>query len=215
LNFCLPPSGTRSATSTTIDFGANTPFTFVPAYNLPVYASQGPLPDTTQDSVRGCRLGFAAVAIPGDMVSCAFKAQPAQIPASGFPAPGSCRRSNATEVRGLGGPFTSSPQVRSFGDTPYPAQSPGRASLLAFPSTGRLPSTNSAADLRSTLFEASQVLCSRPTPHLFHDGFVSSTSRRDPAPPEQCGRDEVSQVPTTFPSYVMGSQTTAERLHLA
>jgi Phage integrase, N-terminal SAM-like domain len=42
-----------------------------------------------------------------------------------------------------------------------------------------------------------------------------TASRRDPAPPEQCGRGEVSQVPTTFPSYVMGSQTTAERLHLA
>ena len=144
-----------------------------------------------------------------------YPGPPAQIPASGFPAPGSCRRSNATEVRGLGGPFTSSPQIRSFGDTPYPAQSPGRASLLTFPSTGRLPSTISAADLRSALFEASQVLCSRPTPHLFLDDFVSSTSRRDPTPPELCGRGEVSQVPTTFPSYVMGSQTTAERLHLA
>src|SRR6516162_149460 len=77
VKFCLPPSGIRSATSTTIDFGANCPFTFVPAYCLPVYASQGPLPDATQDSVRGCRLSFAAVAISGDMVSCAFKAQPA------------------------------------------------------------------------------------------------------------------------------------------
>jgi|ERR1035437_3257721 hypothetical protein len=36
------------------------PFTVVPAYNLPVYASQRPLPDATQDSVRGCSLGFAA-----------------------------------------------------------------------------------------------------------------------------------------------------------
>src|SRR3954463_3054960 len=78
MKFCLPPSGIRSATSTTIDFGANCPFTFVPAYCLPVYASQSPLPDTTQDSVRGCRLSFTAVAISGDMVSCAFKAQPAQ-----------------------------------------------------------------------------------------------------------------------------------------
>jgi len=42
------------------------PFTLVPAYTLPVYASQWPLPDTTQDSVRGCWLGFAAVAITGD-----------------------------------------------------------------------------------------------------------------------------------------------------
>src|ERR1700761_1946556 len=47
------------------------------------------------------------------------------------------------------------------------------------------------------------------------DGFVSSTSHRDPTPPEQCERGEVSQIPTTFPSYVMGSQTMAERLHLA
>ena len=34
------------------------PFTGIPAYNLPVYASQRPLPDATQDSVRGCSLGF-------------------------------------------------------------------------------------------------------------------------------------------------------------
>jgi hypothetical protein len=39
------------------------PFTVVPAYNLPVYASQRPLPDATQDSVRGCLLGFAAAVI--------------------------------------------------------------------------------------------------------------------------------------------------------
>src|ERR1700739_5078292 len=37
--------------------------TFVPAYALPVYASQWPLPATTQDSVHGCWLGFAAAAI--------------------------------------------------------------------------------------------------------------------------------------------------------
>src|ERR1700726_1450691 len=89
LGFCLPPSGTRSATPTTIDFGAIFPFTAVPAYKLPVYASQWPLPDTTQDSVRGCWLSFAAAAIPGGWVTCAFKAQPAQIPASAANAPGS------------------------------------------------------------------------------------------------------------------------------
>jgi len=42
------------------------PFTVVPAYNLPVYASQRPLPDATQDLVRGCSLGFTADAISGD-----------------------------------------------------------------------------------------------------------------------------------------------------
>ena len=65
------------------------PFTFVPAYTLPVYASQCPLPDTTQDSVRGCRLSFTAVAISDDMVSCAFKAQPARIRTSPIRASGS------------------------------------------------------------------------------------------------------------------------------
>src|SRR5208283_3128126 len=38
-----------------------------------------------------------------------YPGPPAQIPACGFPAPGSCRRSDATEVRGLGGPCTSDP----------------------------------------------------------------------------------------------------------
>jgi len=55
------------------------PFTCVPAYTLPVYASQWPLPDTTQDSVHGCWLGFAAVAITGDRIPCAYKAQPSRI----------------------------------------------------------------------------------------------------------------------------------------
>ena len=32
--------------STTFDFGANAPFTFVPAYGLPVYASQCIVTDT-------------------------------------------------------------------------------------------------------------------------------------------------------------------------
>ena len=116
----------------------------------------------------------------GDRVA---PAPPAQIPACGFPAPGSCQRSNAIEVRGFGGPCTPNPQARSFGYTPYPALSPGRALLLAFPPAGRLPSTISATDLWSALFEASQVLCSRPTPHPSRDGFASSASRRGPAPP--------------------------------
>jgi hypothetical protein len=65
-SFCLPRYGIGSATSTTIDFGAILPFTVVPACNLPVYPSQWPLPDITQDLVRGCELGFAAVSISGN-----------------------------------------------------------------------------------------------------------------------------------------------------
>ena len=71
---CLPLWEMGSATPTTIDFGAIFPFTCVPAYSFPVYASQRPLPDATQDSVRGCWLGFAAVAISGACASRAFKA---------------------------------------------------------------------------------------------------------------------------------------------
>ena len=67
---------------------------------------------------------------------------------------------------------------------------------LPFPSTGRLPSTLSAADLWSVLFEASTVLRSRPTPHAFLNSFVSSTSCRGPGSPCDGGRREVSQVPT-------------------
>jgi hypothetical protein len=51
LEFRLPHRGIGSATSTTFDFGANAPFTRVPAYCLPVYASQCPLP------VHHARLG--------------------------------------------------------------------------------------------------------------------------------------------------------------
>src|ERR1700730_14282917 len=63
--------------------------TVVPAYNLPVYASQRPLPNATQDSVRGCLLGFAAAVIPDGRIQRACKAQPAQIPACAANAPGS------------------------------------------------------------------------------------------------------------------------------
>jgi hypothetical protein len=51
------------------------PFTGVPAYGLPVYASPGTLPYPTQDSVPDCWLGFVRVAISDDWTFCACKAQ--------------------------------------------------------------------------------------------------------------------------------------------
>jgi len=48
------PFRIESATPIAIDFGAIFPFTDVPACNLHVYASQRPLPDVTQELVRGC-----------------------------------------------------------------------------------------------------------------------------------------------------------------
>ena len=53
--------GIGSATPITIDFGAMFPFTVVPAY-------------ATQDSVRGCSLGFAASVIADGRLQRACKA---------------------------------------------------------------------------------------------------------------------------------------------
>src|SRR5215510_9071432 len=77
----IPPSPLRDRVgySDHVRFRGYFPVHFIPAYNLPVYASQWPLPDTTQDSVRGCSLGFTAAAISGDRVQRTCTAQPAQI----------------------------------------------------------------------------------------------------------------------------------------
>ncbi len=68
----LLPRGMRSATSTTFDFGANHPVYTIPAYDLPVYASQDGLPRTTQDSVQDCWLGSILAAIAGGTSSLSF-----------------------------------------------------------------------------------------------------------------------------------------------
>jgi hypothetical protein len=51
------------------------PFTCVPAYDLPVYASPGTLPYPTQDSVPDCWRGFVRAAISDGWTFCACKAQ--------------------------------------------------------------------------------------------------------------------------------------------
>ena len=77
----VPPSPLRDRVSYSDHdrFRGYFPVHFIPAYNLPVYASQRPLPDATQDSVRGCSLGFAAAVIADGRLQRACKAQPAQI----------------------------------------------------------------------------------------------------------------------------------------
>src|SRR6202140_1324510 len=87
----VPPSPLRDRVSYSDHdrFRGYFPVHFIPAYNLPVYASQRPLPDATQDSVRGCSLGFAAAVIADGRLQRACKAQPAQIPAGAANAPGS------------------------------------------------------------------------------------------------------------------------------
>jgi len=84
------------------------PFTVVPAYNLPVYASQRPLPDATQDSVRGCSLGFAAAVIADGRLQRACKAQRSSnrtcpIKASGSPTGFTVRHTESKlTARGFG-----------------------------------------------------------------------------------------------------------------
>ncbi|MGY2848805.1 hypothetical protein ACVIWU_001317 [Bradyrhizobium sp. USDA 4509] len=79
------------------------PVHFIPAYNLPVYASQRPLPDATQDSVRGCSLGFAAAVISDGRLQRACKAQPYTIPnVHGDVYCVFTNRTPATAMRGFG-----------------------------------------------------------------------------------------------------------------
>ena len=114
---------------------------------------------------------------------CAFKAQPAQIPAcKGFPAPGSCRRSPERDrkLRGVDGLCSSDPQAHSFCGHAEPGPVSGACGAAHLP-FDRPPSLHHLRRRREpALFEASQVLCSRPTFAFFLGGFVSSTSRRDP-----------------------------------
>jgi len=84
-NSAFPFEGKGSATSITFNFEAKFPFTFVSAYCLPVYASQWPLPDTTQDSVHSCWLSFTTVVISNYRISCACKAQSPKNRACEFP----------------------------------------------------------------------------------------------------------------------------------
>jgi len=119
-----------------------------------------------------------------------YPTPPPQIPACGFPAPGSRRRSNA--IVGLD---ATDPQARGFCDMLSPALSPAHALLLTFPSTGRLPSAISAADcgrlcsMLQRYYAAVRLLVCSSTassPRL-------PVAARDRS--SDCGPDEVSQVP--------------------
>ncbi len=72
------PLRDRVGRSDHVRFRGYFPVHLIPAYNLPVYSSQRPLPDTTQDSVRGCSLGFTAATISDGRLQRACKAQLSQ-----------------------------------------------------------------------------------------------------------------------------------------
>jgi hypothetical protein len=103
-------------------------------------------------------------------------------------APGSCRRSDAfgawapVPVRGLGPSGTCRFRLCVRGMRwPLPF-------LRPFPPRSPPPAC------RPALFEASSVLCSRPTPHTFPGSVVHRTSCRGPGSPWRLRA--VSQVPT-------------------
>src|SRR3954471_23565770 len=122
---------------------------------------------------------------------------PAQIPVCGFPAPGSCRRSDATGIRGLGGPSSSGPWAQAVGDMRIPALCPEHALALTLPSTGRLPSTLSAPDLSAGVVRGFTGTM-QPSDFFCLPDRRRSFELPDPARDRQsgCGRQETSQVPT-------------------
>ena len=119
---------------------------------------------------------------------------PAQIPACAANAPGSCLRSDVIGLRGIGYPCSSDPWARCFSDMQDPALCPVHASQLTLPSTGRLPSTVSAADVtrlcsRLHWYYAAVRLLTRVHAHRPAVAFMG----RSDVPPDA---NEVSQVPT-------------------
>jgi hypothetical protein len=135
---------------------------------------------------------------------------PAQIPACAANATGSCLRSDVIGLRGIGYPCSSDPWARCFGGMLVPAQCPGHASQLTLPSTGRRPSTVSAADVtrhRSRLhrYNAAVRLLTRVHAHRSAVAFMG----RSDVPPDT---GEVSQVPYKGLLHVHGVYDSARLL---
>ena len=141
-----------------------------------------------------CRGGALPLAAYGRGRDEDCSSPPAQIRACGFPASGSCLRSNVIGLRGIGYPYSSDPWARCFSDMPVPALCPGHASQLTLPLTGRLPSTVSAADVtrhcsRLHRYYAAVRLLIRVHAHRSAVAFMG----RSGVLPDT---DEISQVPT-------------------
>ena len=76
--------------TTRFDFGANCPLhPSIPAYYLPVYASQCLLPHTAQDSVLDCWLSFVKAVIAGRSLPCASRRNPHRSGRDSLPSSGS------------------------------------------------------------------------------------------------------------------------------
>ena len=139
-----------------------------------------------------------------------YSTPPPQIPACNFPAPGSCRRSNA--IVGLD---ATDPQARCFSVMLNPALSPEHVLQLTF-SFDRPPSLRHLRRrFQSTLFDASSVIRSRPTPRLFPDSFVSSTFLSRPGIDKRLRAKRGLPGSDAILPFVMWPQTPAGRRFLA
>ncbi len=108
-----------------------------------------------------------------------YSPPPAQIPACGFPAPGSCRRSG---VIGQDADMSAAPIRRQAARVRCQVRSCARSIRHRLPSLrpSPLPSAPSAAAPRGFVRALHRYYEARPTPRPFHGSFGSSPSCRGP-----------------------------------
>ena len=171
-----------------------------------VYASDPALPRRPQDSLPSRLLSFGRTRLA---LASSYRLL------LSHPAPGSCRRSNVIDVRGLGGPFSFDPRIGASVTRRSRRCVRGVLQHRPLPPTGSLPSTLSATAPHGFVRGFHPVLWTRPTPRLFPDGFGSSTSRRGPGSLLRLRARRGLPGSDAFPSCVMWPQTPAGRRVLA
>jgi len=112
------------------------PFTGVPAYVLPVYASPGTLPYPTQDSVPDCWLRFVRAAITDGWTVYACKAQPPQTRTGAMHACGSSGRASAPPLHRPVGVWGHAWRARSLSRVSDPLERSARRRLSSRGSLG-------------------------------------------------------------------------------
>ncbi len=146
---------------------------------------------------------------------------PAQIPACGFPAPGSCRRSDVIASKAFSSARNLDPCATRFGGMSIPVLRPGLAWRSTLPPAAPLPSTPSAS---------AHTLSPRAITALF-GCFIGTTSASDssavprqiallaccrgPGSPQRLRTRRGLPGSDAIPLRVMGSSTTVERQRLA
>ena len=130
--------------------------------------------ETSRHNANSMRLNALCRRTIGEIGSgrgAGYPAPPPQIPACGFPAPGSCRGSNATGVRGLNGPCTPARRLAASVTCLVRLRVRSMRCSLPSPRPAAFP-PHPPPPTWSALFGASSVVRSRPTPPAFRGGFA-------------------------------------------